>query len=146
MKNKNLILLAIFILSIFSLPVLAQETPTEEPTVEVTVVPKTKVSPTVSIDAEVDKLKEKVEEKVLGLKAKNDKATSGIIKSIGDSLVVTDDSGKDVKVTLDSTLTTYNEVKGTSIAEIKKDDFKKGDYIFVLGPDINGAITANAIY
>lgn len=135
------------ILSIFAQPVFAQVSPTVEPSREVVKDPVPSVSPTEGLDDEVDKLKEKVAEKVLGLKEKNDKATAGVIKSIAETtMVVTTDDGKDIKVSLDSTLTSYREVRGTTIAEIKRENYKKGEYVFVLGPEINGVITANAVY
>ncbi len=148
MRNRHLIFITLCILSVFAQPVIAQVSPTVEPEPTVETVQETtpSVSPTETLDDEVDKLKEKVAEKVLGLKEKNDKATAGIIKSIGDTMVITTSDGRDMKVSLDSTLTSYHEVRGTAIAEIKKENFKKGEYVFVLGPEINGVITGNAIY
>ncbi len=141
MRNRNIVIVTLCILSILSQTIYAQISPAEEPT------PTEKaISPTTALDAEVDKLKEKVAEKVLGLKEKNEKATAGIVKSIAGDMVVTTDEGKDITVSLDDTLTSYYEVRGTVIAEIKKENVKKGEYVFIQGPEINGDITANAIY
>jgi hypothetical protein len=133
-------------LVVFTAPAVMAQTASPEPSLkEISVTPK--VSPTgEKLDAEVDKIKEKVEKTVLGMKDKTDEVVSGFIKTIkGEDVTLTTEE-KDRAVTLDNTLTSYFEIQGTTAKEIKKDSLKKNDYIFVLGPDINGSITANAVY
>lgn len=123
-------------------PVVAQTSPSPEVPESV---PKT-VTPTEELDDEVDKLKEKVAETVLGMKEKNDTGVAGSVKSIsGDTIVLATDD-KDKEITLDDTLTTYYEIQGALSKEIKKEAIKKNDYIFVLGPEISGSVTANSVY
>ena len=121
-------------------PVWSQTTsPTDvpEPTV-------TKPEPTEDLDDEVDKLKEKVAEKVSELSKNEDRVTSGVVSKVADSSLTL---GKnEIEISIDDTLTTYYEVQGSAIREIKQDDIAKNDYIFVIGPEINGVITANAVY
>lgn len=109
-----------------------------------------KVSPTTAkdnIDAEVDKLKEKVAQKVSDLKADKDKAVAGVVQSIsGSSLTLTAPDGSKKEVTLDDTLTKYYIVQGAVLKAGKKDTVAKGDYVFAIGPEINGVVNANGVY
>lgn len=142
--KKYTFLVSLLISGILVMPVIAQTSPTEEPEVSPTTV-KT-ISPTTVLDEEVDKLKEKVAEKVSALKGKNEKAISGIIKTISESEIVLIEGNSEKKISIDKTLTKYYEIAGTATRDIKLETIKKGDYIFVLGPDINNEVTANAIY
>lgn len=139
MKNYSF-LVALLVVGLITVPVMAQTTPTDKPTVKVP-------TPTGSeLDDEVDKLKEKVAATVEGLKGEKEQATVGEVESVdADSLVVLQDGEKKI-VTLDDTLTQYYEISGTSTKDLKKDDIEKGEYVFILGPDINGEVTANAVY
>ena len=125
----------------FTIPVWSQTTPTEgvSPTV-------TTPEPTDNLDKEVDKLKEKVAEKVSELAENSDQVTAGVVNSISDSSLTIKSDNREVEVSIDDTLTTYYEVQGASIREIKLDNIAKNDYVFVIGPEINGVITANAVY
>lgn len=139
--KKYSYLIALLAASIIVLPVFAQSTTPEEP--EPTV---KQAEPTESLDDEVDKLKEKVAETVSELKGKNEKAVSGVVKSVKDKEIVLMNGSDESTVTLDETLTKYYEIAGTATRDIKSEDIEENDYIFVLGPDINGEITANGIY
>ncbi len=133
-------LVALLIAGIVVMPVVAQSTPSGKPTVE---------APTPTgkeLDDEVDKLKEKVAETVSELKGEQKKATAGIVESVTDkSLVIVQDGDKKT-ISLDETLTQYYEIAGTATRDLEQEDIEKGDYIFVLGPDIGDEITANAVY
>ena len=139
---KKLLISSILIsLMLFTIPVWSQTTPTEgvSPTV-------TTPEPTDNLDKEVDKLKEKVAEKVSELAENSDQVTAGVVNSISDSSLTIKSDNREVEVSIDDTLTTYYEVQGASIREIKLDNIAKNDYVFVIGPEINGVITANAVY
>lgn len=136
-------LIALVFAGSITIPVIAQSTtPKLSPTT-------VKASPTeaeADLDAEVDKLKEKVAETVSEMKGKNEKALSGVVKSVAkDSLVITQD-GDDFTASLDNTLTKYYEIAGTTTRDLNAEDIKKGDYVFVRGPEISSEITANAVY
>ena len=118
----------------FAIPVWSQTKPTEG------------ISPTDNLDKEVDKLKEKVAEKVSELAENSDQVTSGVVNSIDKSSLTVRSDDREVEVSIDDTLTTYYEVQGANFREVKSDNIVKNDYIFVIGPEINGVITANAIY
>ncbi len=133
-------LVALLVTGLITVPVIAQTSPTDKPTVK----PPT---PTGSeLDDEVDKLKEKVAATVEELKGEKNEATAGVVQSIDDTSLVILQDGEKKTVTLDDTLTQYYEISGTTTKDLKKDVLKEGDYVFVLGPEINGEITANAIY
>ena len=92
-------------------------------------------------------LKEKVAEKVLGMKGNVDKAISGLIQLIDDKIVtLSTPDGTEVDITLDDTLSKYYTIQGTAVRDSKKDQFEKGDYVFAVGPEINGSVNANGIY
>lgn len=126
---------------LFAIPVWSQTTPTEgvSPTVSTP-------EPTENLDKEVDKLKEKVAEKVSELAENSDKITAGVISGISDNTLKVKSDNREVEISIDDTLTTYYEVQGTAFKEVKRDEIAKNDYIFVIGPEISGVITANAVY
>ena len=125
----------------FAIPVWSQTTPTEGVSLTVTT-----PEPTENLDKEVDKLKEKVAEKVSELAENSDQVTSGVVNSIAKSSLTVRSDDREVEVSIDDTLTTYYEVQGANFREVKSDNIVKNDYIFVIGPEINGVITANAVY
>lgn len=137
-----LFLAALLFAGTITVPVIAQTTsPKLSPTV--------KASPTPAasdLDEEVDKLKEKVAETVSELKGSSEKAVSGVVSSVDDDELVITQDGDSFTITLDNTLTKYYEIAGTTTRDSKKDTIKKGDYVFVLGPEISAEITANAVY
>src|SRR3990167_10281498 len=137
---KKIFGFAIIVIFIFiAYPVRSQTSPTD-----VAVPTITKPEPTEDLDDEVDKLKEKVAEKVSELSKNEDRVTSGVVSKVADSSLTL---GKnEIEISIDDTLTTYYEVQGSAIREIKQDDIAKNDYTFVIGPEINGVITANAVY
>jgi hypothetical protein len=132
--------IALIIALTLTTPLVLAQTPTEE------VIPTKEVTPTKATDTDVDKLKEKVAETVLGMKEGQETAVSGTIVSVKGDVMKLSTDDKDIEVTLDDALTEYFEVQGTVTKEIKKEALKKNDYLFVLGPEINGSITANSIY
>lgn len=123
--------LTLFIFAIVAVPVFSQ-TPTS--------------TPASSLSEEVDKLKEKVAEKVEELK-RTEQAVSGVVAEIDkDEWVITDADGKKINVTIDDTLTSFYDIAGTKITERDQEDIEKGNYVFITGPEIGDAITANAVY
>lgn len=107
-------------------------------------------SPTDSTSSDldaVDKLKEKVAEKVEELKDKNEKAAAGqLIDMSEQTWTLKSPTHTDIDIDIDGTLTDFFEISGTKIKELKREDIKKNDYVFVTGPEIGDAVTANAAY
>jgi len=96
--------------------------------------------------SEVDKLKDKIAEQVEELNV-NNKAIAGMIQDIvGDSIFIINNDGQRVEASVDETLTSYYEVSGTQLKELKAEDFEIDEYVFVTGPEIGETITANAVY
>ena len=131
MINKQyLILTLILALGMRAVPVMAQ------PAAETSEV----------IEKEVDKLKDKIAEQVEELNV-NNKAIAGMIQDIvGDSIFIINNDGQRVEASVDETLTSYYEVSGTQLKELKAEDFEIDEYVFVTGPEIGETITANAVY
>lgn len=137
-----LLLIALIFAGTITLPVIAQTTtPQSKPTTQVT-----PTSADSDLDEEVDKLKEKVAETVSELKGSTEKAVSGVVEAVDDDSLVVSQDGDTYTIKLDDTLTQYYEIAGTAIRDIKQDTIQKGDYVFVLGPEISAEITANAVY
>ena len=131
MINKQyLILTLILALGMRAVPVMAQ------PAAETSEV----------IEKEVDKLKDKIAEQVEELNV-NNKAIAGMIQDIvGNSIFIINNDGQRVEASVDETLTSYYEVSGTQLKELKAEDFEIDEYVFVTGPEIGETITANAVY
>lgn len=125
-----------------TVPVIAQTTtPKASPTV--------KATPTEAdsdLDAEVNKLKEKVAETVSEMKGKSEKAVSGVVQTVTKDELVIKEGNNQYTASLDNTLTKYYEIAGTNTRDLNAEDIKKGDYVFVRGPEISAEITANAVY
>ncbi|MBP9691686.1 hypothetical protein KBD81_06430 [Candidatus Woesebacteria bacterium] len=103
-------------------------------------------TPSASLSDEVDKLKEKVAEKVEELK-REEKATAGVVTAIdGNRLTLRNPDGSNSAIAIDETLTDFFEIAGTKTSDLNKDDIEVGNYLFVTGPEIGDAITANVIY
>ena len=131
MINKQYLILALILaLGMRAVPVMAQ------PAAETSEV----------IEKEVDKLKDKIAEQVEELNV-NNKAIAGMIQDIvGDSIFIINNDGQRVEASVDETLTSYYEVSGTQLKELKAEDFEIDEYVFVTGPEIGETITANAVY
>lgn len=100
-----------------------------------------------ALDKEVESLKEKIADKVSELKKDGGSIIAGTISSIGkDSLELSAEGGKTFKVTIDDTVTSFNDINGSSKDEIELKDLEKGDFIFVSGPLVESTIAANGIY
>lgn len=139
---KKLLISSILVSLMFTIPVWSQTTtPTEEISPAATT-----PEPTENLDKEVDKLKEKVAEKVSQLAENSDQVTAGVVSGVAVDSLTVKSGDHDVEVSTDDTLTTYYEVQGSAIKEVKRGSILKNDYIFVIGPEINGVITANAVY
>ncbi len=103
-------------------------------------------TPSGSLNKELDKIKEKVAERVEAL-SKNEKAVAGKIKAMGPQEWDLElPEGTQARVSVDDTLTRFYDIVGTLTKELKKDQYKVGDYVFVTGPEIDEVVTANAIY
>lgn len=103
-------------------------------------------TPSGALDKELDKIKVKVAERVEALN-KDEKAVAGKIKAMGSQEWDLETSeGSQARISVDETLTRFYEVAGTQTKELKKDQVKEGDYVFVTGPEIDDVVTANAIY
>ena len=131
MINKQYLILALILaLGMRAVPVMAQ------PAAETSEV----------IEKEVDKLKDKIAEQVEELNV-NNKAIAGMIQDIvGNSIFIINNDGQRVEASVDETLTSYYEVSGTQLKELKAEDFEIDEYVFVTGPEIGETITANAVY
>lgn len=101
-----------------------------------------------SMDREVDKIKEKVAEKVSEMKKNNEKAVSGVVESIKVKTIKIKSINENTEseILIDDTLTKLYKVQGATLKNIQQDDIVKGDYLFAIGPEINGVINANGIY
>lgn len=132
--------LVIFFLQTAVLSVSAQTaSPSAEPDLTETVTPT-------PVDSALQQLKDKVASK-LSEKLKNAKAISGIVtKADSKGLTVKVDDREIYDVKFDESLTKYYQVAGTVIKEIKKEDFKKGSYVIVSGPQFDKTINANVVY
>lgn len=98
------------------------------------------------LDKEVESLKEKIANQVSELK-KGGTVVAGTINSIGkDTIEVSGEASKIYKIAIDDTVTSFNQIKGSSKSEIELSDLEKGDYIFVSGPLVESTVTANGIY
>lgn len=131
-------------LTLIVTPAVSAQTVTTKPTIT----PKetVKVTPTSIVDSAIEKLKEKVASKVSQMR-KNQKGTSGIVTAVAnDSFTITSSDNVSYDIKLDDTLTTYYQVAGAALKEIKKSDIKKDSYIIVSGPIFDKSITANVIY
>ncbi|MGB4965574.1 MAG: hypothetical protein WBO77_00490 [Microgenomates group bacterium] len=139
MNKKRIIVTSVMFLiagAILSLQAYAQSPTVKEVT-------PTKAS---ALDKEVQNLKEKIADKVSELK-KGGTVIAGTINSIGkDTIEITGEANKVYKIAIDDTVTSFNQIKGTSKAEIELSDLEKGDYIFVSGPLVESTVTANGIY
>jgi len=131
MISKQYLILALILgLGVIAVPVMAQ------PAAETSEV----------IEKEVDKLKDKIAEQVEELNV-NNKAIAGMIQDIvGNSIFIINNDGQRVEASVDETLTSYYEVSGTQLKELKAEDFEIDEYVFVTGPEIGETITANAVY
>jgi hypothetical protein len=121
------------------------ESPEEEET-ETTPSPTAKPEEKNAVEKEVQELREKVESKVSELQNQNKTTYAGYIVDIKDNTMQLRAEEGDLTVDIDPELTQFFQVQNNTTDELKKDDFKKNDYILVSGPEIGKTITANAIY
>lgn len=99
-----------------------------------------------TLSEEVDKIKDQVAEKVEEL-AKVQKAFSGRVSSLGDATIILDNSNDDkTEVSVDKDLTNFFEVSSSKITTLSQEDIEENNYIFAVGPEIGGVITANEVY
>ena len=92
---------------------------------------------------QVEKLKEKVEQQTEKLKGKLEKVISGFIKETIDQGFVLEEAGE---VKVDEQLTRYFKISRGRLTEIEKTDFEKGDYIFAVGPELEGNVNVLELY
>ncbi|MBI4009406.1 hypothetical protein HY357_04170 [Candidatus Roizmanbacteria bacterium] len=98
-------------------------------------------------DNEIQSLKEKIATKVAELRQKNSKAVSGHVEEKTDKKIkIRSYNDQLYEISVDSDLTKYYQIVGTTRKEIKLSDIKKGSYIIVTGVMNNNKIEANAIY
>ena len=86
-------------------------------------------------------------DKIANVIKKSDKALSGFVTSNDGSTIkikAEDDTIYDVK--LDSQLTKYFTISGTTKKEIKVSNISKDDYVIVTGVQTDKSITANSIF
>ncbi len=108
--------------------------------------PSASLSPTTVEDKEVKALKERVANKVKEL-TKDTKAVAGFVQETKDSQITIKTADDKVSVVkIDTDLTKYYQITGTTRKEIKLTTIKKGDYAIISGPAIGETITANVIY
>jgi len=96
------------------------------------------------------KLIEKVANKVAEERKKNQRAVSGVIKTIKDNFItISGYEGLEVKTFQINIDTSFNQIFGVSTGvkkEIKISDLKPNNYIIVTGPLLDKAILANSVY
>lgn len=96
------------------------------------------------------KLIEKVANKVAEERKKDQKAVSGVIQSIKDSLItVSGYEGFEKKIFQVNVDTSFNQIFSVSTGvkkEIKMSDLKPNDYIIATGPLLDKVILANSVY
>lgn len=97
-----------------------------------------------AIDEAADAIKEQVAETVAEL-ASEKMAYSGFILGIEDDQIDIELWGQTQTISYDRELTSVFDATN-SFAEKTLDDLSVGDYVFVSGPEIDGVVTANAIY
>lgn len=103
-------------------------------------------TPSATIAPDLEKIKEKVAEKVQELK-KNERSYAGIItRKDDDEWEIESLTGEKSKISIDGSLTGFYSVSGKTVKEIKQEEMKEKDYVFVTGPMIDDAVTANAVY
>lgn len=95
----------------------------------------------------IDNFKEKVASKVQELMKKNNKAFSGKVISISENLIkIKNLENKEFEVKIDSTLTKFYKITGSSQKEIKFSDIDKNDYLIISGVINDKTIDANAVF
>ena len=92
---------------------------------------------------QVEKLKEKVEQQTEKLKDKLEKVVAGFVKEATDQGFILEEAGE---LKIDEQLTRYFEIARGRLTEIEKKDFEKGDYIFAVGPELEGSINVLEVY
>lgn len=117
-----------------------------KPTVTVTPKVTKTASPSAAVvEKEVQQLKEKVA--AITERKKNQKAVAGTITAVNDkSIAISTEDNGNLEVKIDETITQFYQIAGATKKEIKKDAFKKDNYVIVTGPLQDRTITANAIY
>jgi len=109
--------------------------------------PSATVSPE---DINSKKLIEKVANKVAQERKKDQKAVSGVIKTIKDNLItVSGYEGLESKLFQINVDTSFNQIFTVSTGvkkEIKMSDLKPNDYIIATGPLLDKVILANSVY
>ncbi len=92
---------------------------------------------------QVEKLKEKVEQQTKKLKDKLEKVVAGFVKEVTDQGFILEDAGE---IKVDGQLTRYFKITRGRLTEIERKDFEKGDYIFAVGPELEGGINVLEVY
>lgn len=118
-----------------------------KPSLSTTGTPSTTPKPTTTEDAEIKNLRDKLTTKVDEMRKKNQKAISGIVTDVKDTVIkmkTADDTAYDVKT--DGPAIAFYQIAGTAKKELKLKDFVKGSYIIVTGPVIDKTINANVVY
>ena len=114
------------------------------PSLKATVTPKDQAAK--PIDDTIKTIKEKIENKVEEINKSSKKVVTGTFDKISDGVIeLTDENGKNFKVSTDDTVTTFFSASIKKAQEIKSDDLKKGDRLVVFGPVIEDQISANKV-
>ncbi len=97
----------------------------------------------VTKDDAVEKIK-KIAENAVDDESRNKVYVGYVFDIKDDELVLVGESGE--KITVSLFITDFYQIGATKMTEIKKENIKKNDYIFVRGPQLGDTITANAVY
>lgn len=103
---------------------------------------------TIADDLDIQNLKDKIATKVAELtKDKNNKAISGLVKSINNNLIIIiNENEEEYEVKPDDVISKYYQISGVTKKEIKFNDLKKDMFLIVTGVLNDKTITANTVY
>ena len=100
-----------------------------------------------AIEKNIKNLKEKIASKVSEITKDEQNIAVGHINNIDDDTVeIATRDDKKISASIDDTVTQFFSVTSGIKKTIKKDGLKKGDFVIIIGPHVEGTITANAIY
>ncbi len=102
--------------------------------------------PTSVVESEIQTLKDKIATKVAQLRSQNNKAISGYVVDITDTINVKTDNQTVYTVKIDDSLTQFFQISAATTKTIKFSDVKKGDFVIVDGVINDKDMSANAVY
>ena len=94
-------------------------------------------------EKQVKRIREKIEQQTKKLKDQVEKVVSGFVRKISSDEFLFE-GGEKIKI--DNELTRYFAVKKNKLEEIEKEDIREGDYVFAVGPELEGTINVLEVY